>query len=843
MATQDEIRAKDVVPELTDFRDDTDGLYGDGDVSSFFMKAMNLAKAILGRIHLLPTATASDLVVGNYIALDGVAGTKRLPANEIAPKSQQEYIKISLANAFDETQNYKANECVLYNGMYHRFLVDHPAGPWIGTDATGSKLDLNLLHRSRDNTDYLNGTKFILSSDGLYTASCPGEKIMTRLNGLRSEVPATIISYEYGYYMTSDGVTKGTNSTFALLTLDVTGCDSVYVRGYTGSSVAQVVFQDTNNVKVGEYVRALSSGYNEADVDVPPYAVKVLISYSFFEGRTLDFKLFKNVPDFKMYKETYSEYKYIDVDWSEAGVYLFLDGSISTTGGENWKNSGKLPIVGVEKIRITNRIVSGVLYAKFLDENDNEILPRQGGQNRTDNLLVVNVPANAASVILSVIDYVSSGNHSIEFAYKKENEKTDNNGMNDCFVKNLADVTMIPIFGQSLSVGSASTPCLTTKPKYKAGIQFNTGIRKSQGAVSFFNEFMPLFEQNAGMTQDSAGTGETPASGCCEKILETIQQEDGISVHSELWGTKKILFVCCGSGSKTVADLTNDYLDGFLNAVQAAKNICDAHGNTFSVPCWLWIQGETDQKLETTKADYKSALVSLQASIASGVRSITGQNYNPLCLLSQCAAQNIVLPLQISHPFNATALDVPTAQMELARDNSEFVFVLPNYILDHSSAEKIHLSNIGSRVMGLYFGVAAKHAMEGIADKSLAPTGTSVSGNDITLSVQVPTPPLQVDESWVYAVANKGFAVVNSSNSDILTSVDVRADKIILHCSASPVGCKLFYGLNGTAFYDGREEGSRGNIRDCSGNIYSGFVAGSQVCLHKYFPSFVMDII
>lgn len=84
MATNDEIRAKDIVPELTDFRDDTDGLYGDGSQSSFFIKALNLAKSILGRIHLLSdTAIESDLVAGNYIALDGSAGTKKLPANNI----------------------------------------------------------------------------------------------------------------------------------------------------------------------------------------------------------------------------------------------------------------------------------------------------------------------------------------------------------------------------------------------------------------------------------------------------------------------------------------------------------------------------------------------------------------------------------------------------------------------------------------------------------------------------------------------------------------------------------------------------------------------------------------
>lgn len=77
MATQDEIRAKDVLPQLTDFRDDTDGFYGDGDQSSFFMKALDLVKSILGRIHLLPTAITS-FRTGDVIAVDGPSGAAKM---------------------------------------------------------------------------------------------------------------------------------------------------------------------------------------------------------------------------------------------------------------------------------------------------------------------------------------------------------------------------------------------------------------------------------------------------------------------------------------------------------------------------------------------------------------------------------------------------------------------------------------------------------------------------------------------------------------------------------------------------------------------------------------------
>lgn len=83
MATQDEIRAKDIVPELTDFRDDTDGLYGDGNQSSFFMKALNLAKSILGRIHLLPT-TITEFRTGDVMPVDGPDGPAKMTFESLA---------------------------------------------------------------------------------------------------------------------------------------------------------------------------------------------------------------------------------------------------------------------------------------------------------------------------------------------------------------------------------------------------------------------------------------------------------------------------------------------------------------------------------------------------------------------------------------------------------------------------------------------------------------------------------------------------------------------------------------------------------------------------------------
>jgi hypothetical protein len=56
-------------------------------------KAMNYAPAQYGtnEVHNLPTtATEADLVAGNYLALDGSTGTKKLPAEDVAKRSVQD---------------------------------------------------------------------------------------------------------------------------------------------------------------------------------------------------------------------------------------------------------------------------------------------------------------------------------------------------------------------------------------------------------------------------------------------------------------------------------------------------------------------------------------------------------------------------------------------------------------------------------------------------------------------------------------------------------------------------------------------------------------------------------
>lgn len=86
---------------------------------------------------LTNTATESDLVSGNYLALDGSAGTKKLNSTTLLTKTAQNALAGNVAPAFDENKPndangvaYYAREFVVYGGALYQFVKNKPTGAW-----------------------------------------------------------------------------------------------------------------------------------------------------------------------------------------------------------------------------------------------------------------------------------------------------------------------------------------------------------------------------------------------------------------------------------------------------------------------------------------------------------------------------------------------------------------------------------------------------------------------------------------------------------------------------------------------------------------------------------------
>ena len=394
---------------------------------------------------------------------------------------------------------------------------------------------------------------------------------------------------------------------------------------------------------------------------------------------------------------------------------------------------------------------------------------------------------------------------------------------------NLQGVTMIPIFGQSLSVGVDALPVISTSAKYKAEIMFNGGVLAENKAVNFFTSFQSLHESNV----------ETPASGIADKIIEQIQKDEGISVNSDYWNTHQILFVSCGKGAQNISELMSGYYTGLQNAIQGAKNICDNLGLTLNVPCWVFIQGETDQVDDTSYSDYKTALITLQTNFNTYVKSVTGQENNIKCVLYQVGGQNIAGDIKYPTYTNTDIMNVPLAHMHLVRDNDNFVASTPVYVCTHNN-RSYHLTGEGSKMLGEYCGIACKSIMFGEKSPTgLVPLSYTISDNTLSIVYDVPVPPIRIDTEWVNEVAHYGYVLLNSNDEDIISSVSVFNDTVTIECTESPINAMLFYGFNGTQRYDGRIAGSRGNICDSAKFTESGEIGGKIFTLGNYAYDFV----
>lgn len=134
MATDEEIRAKDVIPKLTKFRNG-DGFYGDGQ-TSFFMDHQDVANNVVEDSANNPAATESDLVAGSTLPIMTANGPKALPGDTIAKASdvsklqtKTTNISASIAPEYNGTTGAVAGHEYMHDGLAYLCLED-VSGDW-----------------------------------------------------------------------------------------------------------------------------------------------------------------------------------------------------------------------------------------------------------------------------------------------------------------------------------------------------------------------------------------------------------------------------------------------------------------------------------------------------------------------------------------------------------------------------------------------------------------------------------------------------------------------------------------------------------------------------------------
>ena len=269
-----------------------------------------------------------------------------------------------------------------------------------------------------------------------------------------------------------------------------------------------------------------------------------------------------------------------------------------------------------------------------------------------------------------------------------------------------------------------------------------------------------------------------------------------------------------GLGMRTIQELmknTNPYKK-FIKEITCAYNKSQERGWDFYVPAVCWMQGESDI-VEYPDYDYKEYFHRLYNDLNTDIKNVTHQKDDIRIISYQTSTVTKGLRYK-PNDYDATEPRTPTAQMELIRDDSLIWASGPTYPYDFVN-ESLHIDADGQQSIGV---LAAKSVLgilrNGKRNVGLLPLSFEVDSNDIRIFFNVPVPPLCFDTINVNKIDNYGINVIRQDGKDLISNVCLDQNSVVIHCSESPIGCKLRYGINGEFLKGGRRNGPRGNLRD-----------------------------
>lgn len=351
------------------------------------------------------------------------------------------------------------------------------------------------------------------------------------------------------------------------------------------------------------------------------------------------------------------------------------------------------------------------------------------------------------------------------------------------------------IGGQSLSTGSFSAVVSTTQPFNN--VSFNPGVRT--GADNLIN-FIPLVETLVGIE------GETIASGAANLVAE--QELAAGRSHA-------ILASAHGVGGQPYAALkkgTAPFAVGMAQ-VAAGHTLAAALGELHAVRAVAIIHGESDHIAGNLA--YAEDLLAWQSDYETDARALTGQT--------------LPVPMFYCQMSSWTALAgatsrIPSEQLAAADARPDRMFVVtPKYIFPY--VDGVHLSGDGTRWLGEYYAKAYRRVLvDGEPWVPLRPRTVTRAAEVLTVTFDVPAPPLVLDTTLVADPGNYGFEFTDSSGAPpAVTAVAlVDATTVRVTLAAPPVGGnkRLRYAHTGVAGQPaGPTTGPRGNLRDSDATV------------------------
>lgn len=368
----------------------------------------------------------------------------------------------------------------------------------------------------------------------------------------------------------------------------------------------------------------------------------------------------------------------------------------------------------------------------------------------------------------------------------------------------------VPSYGQSLSVGWTAKPVVTTEQK-DGNLMFKGGVRPFEGGNDR-SAVVPLVET---ISPDGA-RGETPISGAAGNFMHLLKKRDAGKAA-------KVRFLCsaAGVGGVSIGVLSKGKApyQRILDDLNAGKQLASKAGKSFSMPCFVWTQGETDQQDKKTKEWYKEKMRALIQDIDADAKAVTGQKNDVLCFGYQVSSH---LNYFVQNPTDYPVIAVAQLDLALEKD-SRYIMTTPMYHFSYSDG--VHLTASMSRLYGEYAGyVMYKVMVEGVKWKPVHPVAHALGrqGKDWTVDVKffAPVPPLVLDTETILDPGNYGFSLVNSQEEPLeIKSVSLNGKNVVrIVTSSDPSGCHLRYGMTlKEKLPSGPRTGARGCLRDSQG--------------------------
>lgn len=295
-----------------------------------------------------------------------------------------------------------------------------------------------------------------------------------------------------------------------------------------------------------------------------------------------------------------------------------------------------------------------------------------------------------------------------------------------------------------------------------------------------------------------------------------------------------------GQGATALAQLSKGTppYDRFISDIATACRLAQrGHCRSFFVPAVCFMQGESDIA-DYPDTDYQQLLLQFKADINRDIKAITHQTDDVRLITYQANALARGNRFQ-AHSYDCVETRVPQTFVHLLLTDTLFWASGPTYPYP-AVREVVHIDGASQKQMGYLEALSAlailRHQQR---ITGLLPTDFMVSDSCVTVTFNVPCPPLVLDTIQVAKAANYGFSVITPDNRDIITDIVIDSTSVQILCAASPLGCKVRYAVNGDPMKSGNQHGPRGNLRDSQGDHIQATIAGHSRSLHNW--SFQFD--